>query len=295
MQDKEPEEFRENTSIFQIWLLFRKNTVALFSFYLLTLLILTALFSSWIAPYAHNMQFVGQELMPPSWVEKGQIAFFFGTDDLGRDVLSRLIMGTSYTIGSSLLVVLAVALIGGTLGIVAGMLKGLKARFVGHIFDAFLSLPILLIAIVISTLMEPSLLNAMFATLLAILPYFIHAIYLAIQQELKKDYVLMLKLEGISNWELLKSTILPNITVIYVQEIARAFVVAILDISALSFISLGAQRPTPEWGAMIRDSLELLYLAPWTVLLPGFAIIFTILLSIIFSNGLTKAINQYYE
>ena len=295
MQDKEPEEFRENTSIFQIWLLFRKNTVALFSFYLLTLLILTALFSCWIAPYAHNMQFVGQELMPPSWVEKGQIAFFFGTDDLGRDVLSRLIMGTSYTIGSSLLVVLAVALIGGTLGIVAGMLKGLKARFVGHIFDAFLSLPILLIAIVISTLMEPSLLNAMFATLLAILPYFIHAIYRAIQQELKKDYVLMLKLEGISNWELLKSTILPNITVIYVQEIARAFVVAILDISALSFISLGAQRPTPEWGAMIRDSLELLYLAPWTVLLPGFAIIFTILLSIIFSNGLTKAINQYYE
>ena len=223
MQDKEPEEFRENTSIFQIWLLFRKNTVALFSFYLLTLLILTALFSGWISPYAHNMQFVG------------------------------------------------------------------------HIFDAFLSLPILLIAIVISTLMEPSLLNAMFATLLAILPYFIHAIYRAIQQELKKDYVLMLKLEGISNWELLKSTILPNITVIYVQEIARAFVVAILDISALSFISLGAQRPTPEWGAMIRDSLELLYLAPWTVLLPGFAIIFTILLSIIFSNGLTKAINQYYE
>ena len=295
MQDKEPEEFRENTSIFQIWLLFRKNTIALFSFYLLTLLILTALFSSWIAPYAHNMQFVGQELMPPSWVEKGQIAFFFGTDDLGRDVLSRLIMGTSYTIGSSLLVVLAVALIGGTLGIVAGMLKGLKARFVGHIFDAFLSLPILLIAIVISTLMEPSLLNAMFATLLAILPYFIHAIYRAIQQELKKDYVLMLKLEGISNWELLKSTILPNITVIYVQEIARAFVVAILDISALSFISLGAQRPTPEWGAMIRDSLELLYLAPWTVLLPGFAIIFTILLSIIFSNGLTKAINPDYE
>lgn len=295
MQDKEPEEFRENTSIFQIWLLFRKNTIALFSFYLLTLLILTALFSGRIAPYAHNMQFVGQELMPPSWVEKGQIAFFFGTDDLGRDVLSRLIMGTSYTIGSSLIVVLAVALIGGTLGLVAGMLKGLKARFVGHIFDAFLSLPILLIAIVISTLMEPSLLNAMFATLLAILPYFIHAIYRAIQQELKKDYVLMLKLEGISNWELLKSTILPNITVIYVQEIARAFVVAILDISALSFISLGAQRPTPEWGAMIRDSLELLYLAPWTVLLPGFAIIFTILLSIIFSNGLTKAINQYYE
>lgn len=295
MQDKEPDEFRESTSLFQIWLLFRKNTVALFSFYLLTALIFTALFSSWIAPYADNTQFVGQELMPPSWVEKGRIAFFFGTDDLGRDVLSRLIMGARYTVGASLLVVIAVALIGGALGIIAGLLKGMKARFIGHIFDAFLSLPILLIAIIISTLMEPSLWNAMVATLLAILPYFIHAIYRAIQQELQKDYVVMLKLEGISNRELLKSTILPNIMVIYIQEIARAFVVAVLDISALSFISLGAQRPTPEWGAMIKDSLELLYLAPWTVLLPGFAIIFTILLSIIFSNGLTKAINQYYE
>lgn len=295
MQDKEADEFRESTSLFQIWLQFRKNTVALFSFYLLMLLIFTALFSSWIAPYSDSTQFIGQELMPPSWVEKGKIAFFFGTDDLGRDVLSRLIMGTRYTLGSSLLVVFAVAIIGGALGIIAGLLKGMKARFVGHIFDAFLSLPILLIAIIISALMEPSLMNAMFATLLAILPYFIHAIYRAIQQELQKDYVIMLKLEGISNWALLKNTILPNITVIYIQEIARAFVVAVLDISALSFISLGAQRPTPEWGAMIKDSLELLYLAPWTVLLPGFAIIFTILLSIIFSNGLTKAINQYYE
>ena len=90
--------------------------------------------------------------------------------------------------------------------------------------------------------------NAMFATLLAILPYFVHAIYQAIQQELKKDYVLLLRLDGISNWELLKTTILPNISAIYTQEIARAFVVVILDITALSFISLGAQRPMPEWG-----------------------------------------------
>ena len=256
MQDREPDEFRESTSFFQIWLLFRQNRVALFCFYLFCLLILTALFPKLIMPYSESMEFVGEELMPPSWVEKGRIAFFFGTDDLGRDVLSRLIMGTQYTLGSSLLVVIAVAIIGGALGILAGMSEGIKSRFLGHFFDAFLSIPILLIAIIISTLMEPSLINAMFATLLAILPYFVHAIYQAIQQELKKDYVLLLKLDGISNWELLKTTILPNISVVYTQEISRAFVVAILDITALSFISLGAQRPMPEWGAMIKDSLE---------------------------------------
>ena len=199
MQDREPDEFRESTSFFQIWLLFRQNRVALFCFYLFCLLILTALFPKLIMPYSESMEFVGEELMPPSWVEKGRIAFFFGTDDLGRDVLSRLIMGTQYTLGSSLLVVIAVAIIGGALGILAGMSEGIKSRFLGHFFDAFLSIPILLIAIIISTLMEPSLINAMFATLLAILPYFVHAIYQAIQQELKKDYVLLLKLDGISN------------------------------------------------------------------------------------------------
>ena len=294
MQDREPDEFRESTSFFQIWLLFRQNRVALFSFYLFVILILVALFPKLIMPYSESMEFVGEELMPPSWVAEGKIAFFFGTDDLGRDLLSRLIMGTRYTLGSSLVVVLLAALIGGSLGILAGMTGGIKSRILGHIFDAFLSIPILLIAIIISTLMEPSLINAMFATLLAILPYFIHAIAQAVQQELSKDYVLTLKLDGISKWELIKSTILPNITVPYIQEIARALTVAILDISALSFISLGAQRPLPEWGAMIKDSLELLYLAPWTVLLPGIAIIVTILLCIIFTNGLCKAINQYY-
>ena len=139
MQDREPDEFRESTSFLQIWLLFRQNRVALFSFYLFCLLILTALFPKLIMPYSANMEFVGEELMPPSWVEKGRIAFFFGTDDLGRDVLSRLIMGTQYTLGSSLLVVIAVATMGGALGILAGMSEGIKSRFLGHFFDAFLS------------------------------------------------------------------------------------------------------------------------------------------------------------
>ncbi|OOF70238.1 ABC transporter permease subunit [Rodentibacter caecimuris] len=295
MLDREPEEFRKTTSLRQIWQLFGQNRIALFSFYLFSLFILTALFAPLIAPYSGDMQFIGKELMPPSWVESGEIAYFLGTDDLGRDILSRLLIGARYTLGASLLVALCAAIIGGALGIWAGISSGLKARFLGHTFDTFMSIPILLLAIIISTLMEPSLLNAMFATLLALLPYFVHSIYRAIQQELQKDYVLMLRLDGVSNRILLKDTILPNITVTYIREISWAFIVAMLDISALSFISLGAQQPMPEWGAMIKGSLELIYLAPWAVWLPGVAIIIVILVSIIFINGLCKAINQYYE
>ncbi|MGY4677567.1 ABC transporter permease subunit [Pasteurella sp. P03HT] len=295
MQDKEPDEFRENAALKNIWLLFRQDRIALFSFYLFIIFILTALFSQWIAPYSSDMQFVGRELMPPSWIDEGQISFFFGTDDLGRDVFSRIIIGTTYTLGASLIVVLVTLIIGGIIGIWAGISHSIKSKILSHLIDTFLSIPSLLIAIIIATLMKPSLLSAIIATTLALLPYFIHEIYQATQQELKKEYVLMLKLDGIANSALLKEIILPNISVRYIQEIARAFAVAILDISALSFISLGAQRPTPEWGAMIKDSLELIYLAPWAVILPGVAIIMTILVVFIFSQGLCKAIDKYYE
>ncbi|MDY4280395.1 MAG: ABC transporter permease subunit [[Pasteurella] mairii] len=295
MQDREPEDFRQTTTLRDIWQLFSQDKIALTSFYLFLLLILTALFSRFIAPYHSDQQFIGLELLPPSWVQGGQIAYFFGTDDIGRDVFSRLIIGTSYTFGASLIVVLFTAILGGILGIWAGMSQGIKSRVLNHIFDSFLTIPILLIAIIIATLMQASLFNAMLAITLALLPYFIHEIYKSIQVELKKEYVLMLRLEGASNWLLLKETILPNISVQYIREISRAFTIAILDISALGFISLGAQRPTPEWGAMIKDSIELIYLAPWAVILPGVAIITSVLISLIFTNGLCKAMEKYYQ
>ncbi|WP_439256694.1 ABC transporter permease subunit [Lonepinella sp. BR2271] len=295
MLDKEPNEFRESDTFSQIWLLFRKNRIALFSFYATLALLLIAILAPVLAPYSSDMQFVGEELTPPSWNSAGKVIYFFGTDDLGRDMFSRLLNGITYTFGSSVIVVILVAIIGGFLGIVAGMSKGLKSRMLGHFLDAFLSIPILLISIVIATLMEPSLPNAMLAILLALLPHFIHEIYQAVHQELRKEYVLVLKLEGVSNSMLLKETILPNISVRYIREIIRSFSVTLMEISALSFISLGAQRPTPEWGAMIRDSLELLYLAPWTVILPGIAIILSLLVVVIFGNGLCKTIDKYYE
>lgn len=295
MQDREADEFRHNTALQDIWRRFRKDRLALFCLYAFLALILTALFSPFLSPYNSNVQFVGKELLPPSWAAEGSVTYFFGTDDIGRDLFSRLLQGTTYTFGSAVIVIFFTAVIGGILGIIAGMSQGIKARILGHFLDAFLVIPILLLAIIIATLMEPSLINAMLAIGLALLPHFIHQIYHAVQIELKKEYVLMLRLDGASNLTLLKETVLPNISVPYIREISRAFTIALLDISALSFISLGAQRPTPEWGAMIRDSLELIYLAPWTVILPGLAIIGSILVVVILGNGLCKAIEKYAE
>lgn len=295
MPNKSPITFRHRETFSAIWKIFQQDKIALASFCLFLLFIFTALFSSFISPYSSEAQFIGFELTPPSWANSGTVAYFFGTDDIGRDVLSRLIMGARYTLGSAIIVVIFTAILGGILGIWAGMSQGIKSKILGHFLDAFLSIPILLIAIIIATLMQPSLINAMLAITLASLPHFIHEIYQEVQKELKKEYILMLKLEGATNWQLLKEGILPNIWIKYIQEITRIFTISVLDISALSFISLGAQSPTPEWGVMIRDSLELIYLAPWAVILPGLAIMVVILVGLLLGNGVCKAIEKYYE
>lgn len=295
MKNSEINNFRTTSTLRDIWAIFRKDKAALVSLYLFILLCLVAIFASLLAPYSNNTQFIGNELSPPAWIKEGQVAYFLGTDDIGRDLFSRIILGVRYTFGSALIIVLATVIVGGVLGIIIGVNKGIKARLLGYLLDIFLSIPILLVAIIIAALMEASLTNAMLAIFFALLPHFIHRIYRAIQAELQKDYVVLLRLEGIPNTILLKETILPNIATSLIQQIAKVFNFALMDISALSFISLGAPQTIPEWGAMIRESLNLLYIAPWVVILPGIAIMLSIFIVLSLANGITRAINKHYN
>ncbi|MGV6988803.1 ABC transporter permease subunit [Testudinibacter sp. P80/BLE/0925] len=295
MLDKEPDEFRFTSPLQEIWQLFQRNKPALFCGYLLLGFILVTVLSPLVAPYQDNMQFVGQELLPPSWNNQGKIAFFFGTDELGRDLFSRLIHGLRYTFGGAMLVALLTLLIGSLLGVIAGTGQGIKSDILGHFLDAFLSIPILLLAIIIATLMQPSLLNAMLAIFLASLPYFIHQVYLALQTEMHKEYVLMLRLDGASKSYLINKVMLPNLLPMFIRLTGRIFTLAILDISALSFIALGAQPPQPEWGALIREYIDLIYLAPWLPILPGLLLMSVILIVLLFSDGLAKAIERYFR
>ncbi|AWX13112.1 peptide ABC transporter permease [Mergibacter septicus] len=294
MLDKDIEDFRLVSPQQKIWQHFRQDKLAVISLILFLALCFIALFSPLLSPYGNNMQFVGNELIPPAWTKTGRVAFFLGTDDIGRDLFSRIILGTRYTFGSALAIVVPTLLIGCSLGCIIGINQGRKSRILGNFFDLFLSIPILLIAIIIAALMESSLQSAMLAILLALLPHFVHQVYSAVKVELQKDYVVLLQLEGISKWALLKETILPNIMSTIIRETTRAFTLALMDISALSFISLGASKTMPEWGMMIHDSLDLLYIAPWAVILPGVAIILSIIIITLFSNSLLRAITKAY-
>ncbi|AUX93570.1 putrescine export ABC transporter permease SapC [Mixta gaviniae] len=273
-----------------IWRLFYHDTSAMVGFYGFIALLLLCLFGGWLAPYGLDQQFLGYQLLPPSWSRYGDVSFFLGTDDLGRDVLSRLLSGATPTVGSALLVTLAAALCAVVLGVLAGITHGLRSAVMNHILDTLLSIPSLLLAIVVVAFMGPRLEHALLAVWLALLPRLVRAIYTAVHDELEKDYIVAARLDGATNGNILWHAILPNILPLLVSEFTRALSMAILDIAALGFLDLGAQLPSPEWGAMLGDALELIYVAPWTVMLPGAAIMLSVLIINLLGDGIRRAI-----
>lgn len=295
LNNQDPEHFRERAYFPQLLNRLRQDRFALIGLSAFSALIMLVLLGYLLAPYAADQQFVGLELLPPSWSDNGQINHFFGTDNLGRDVFSRILYGFYYTVGSAMLITLLVGLIGGVIGILAGTKKGSSVYILSHLFDTFLFIPVLLIAIIIATLMTPNLINAMLAIFLALLPHFIHKIYQTVQKELKREYVVTLVLDGARKRDLIRWVILPNLTVVAIKELSQIFIIAVLDISALSFIALGAKSPTPEWGAMIRDSMDLIFIAPWTVVLPGLAIVFSILIITICGNSIVRVLHNSHQ
>lgn len=273
-----------------VWHHIHRDILAMIGLYGMLFLIVLCLFGEALAPYQLDQQFLGYQLLPPSWSRHGDVSFFLGTDDLGRDVLSRLLNGAAPTVGSAILVTLAAALVGTLMGVLAGVSRGLRSAFLNHILDILLAIPSLLLAIVVVAFVGPRLEHAMFAVWLALLPRIVHTIYLAVHDELEKEYVIAARLDGASTSYILWNGMLPNIAPVLVSEFTRALSMAIMDIAALGFLGLGAQLPSTEWGTMLGDSLELVYVAPWCVMLPGAAVMISVLLVNLLGEGVYRAI-----
>ncbi|GAB2929803.1 putrescine export ABC transporter permease SapC [Hafnia psychrotolerans] len=279
----------------QMWSIFYRDTLSMIGFYGVLSLLFLCIFGHLLAPYALDQQFLGSQLLPPSWSSNGNVAFFLGTDDLGRDLLSRILTGAAPTIGGAIVVTLLAAFIGLIIGVLAGITRGLRSAILNHILDTLLSIPSLLLAIIVVAFLGPKLEHAMLAVWLALLPRIARTIYSAVHDELEKEYVIAVRLDGASTWQILRYAVLPNIVAVLVTEFTRALSMAVLDIAALGFLDLGAQLPSPEWGAMLGDSLELVYVAPWSVMLPGAAILVSVLLINLLGDGMRRAINAGVE
>ncbi|MCT4703962.1 peptide ABC transporter permease SapC [Enterobacteriaceae bacterium H20N1] len=273
------------------WRKFYGDTSAMVGLYGCGALVLLCIFGGLFAPYGLDQQFLGYQLLPPSWSRYGEVSFFLGTDDLGRDVLSRLLSGAAPTVGGAFVVTLGATVCGVVLGVIAGATHGLRSAVLNHILDTLLSIPSLLLAIIVVAFAGPHLTHAMFAVWLALLPRMVRSVYSAVHDELEKDYVVAARLDGASTPNILWFAVMPNTASTLVTEVTRALSMAILDIAALGFLDLGAQLPSPEWGAMLGDALELIYVAPWTVMLPGAAIMISVLLVNLLGDGLRRSIN----
>ena len=279
----------------QLWQNFNQSPVVVIGFSCFIFITLLAIFAPLITPYNPVENHLDQLLLPPAWSELGNVSFLLGTDNLGRDMLSRLFNGATLTFGLSFVVVIISLCIGVIIGSLSALTSGFKSSFLNHFLDAVLSIPSLLIAIVIVAILGPGLSNTMWAIVMVLIPQFIHVTRNAVKEEFAKDYVLASKLDGASSLRILHYSILPNIVDKIIAQATLAQSAAILDIAALGFLGLGAPIPLPEWGAMLAAGIDYFYIAPWTVYLPGLAILFSVVATNLVGEGIRHAIKLRKE
>lgn len=275
-----------------VWRTFRARFLSMAALYFLLIMMLLVLASPLLAPFHTSAQFADAISLPPSWVDSGNMKYLFGTDDLGRDMLSRLLIGGLYSLGLPILMVAASSLIGMSIGAVAGVDRTIKYQSLTRLFDTLLSIPSFLMALVIIAILGTGFTNVALAITLSLIPQFIFVTRNAVYEEWHKDYVTASRLNGCSTFYLLYRVILPNITPALVMQLTVSLSVAIMDIAALSFLGLGIQAPTPEWGSMLARSLEEVYLSPWSMVLPGVTLFVTILAINIVGDSLRRALKD---
>lgn len=270
---------------------FSANRGAVIGLTVMVILVVVAIFAPWIAPYPPAQQFRDAFLVPPAWQEGGRAAFLLGTDAVGRDMLSRLIHGTRYSLYVGSLVI-CIAMTGGVIiGMIAGYVGGWVDTLIMRVMDVILAFPSLLLALVLVAILGPGLTNAMIAIAIVLQPHFARLARAAVMSEKGKEYVTAVRVGGAGPLRLMFLTILPNCLSPLVVQATLSFSTAILDAAALGFLGMGAQPPTPEWGTMLAEAREFILRAWWVVTFPGLAILITVLSINLIGDGLRDTLD----
>lgn len=275
----------------RIILQFKKNYFACFGLIITLVLIFCAIFAPFIAPFDGISQNLANRLIPPFYNEGGSLTHILGTDEFGRDVLSRLIYGASVSIKIGFISVGISLIFGLILGMLAGFYGGIIDNIIMRIIDIMLTLPSILLAIVVVAILGPSLNNAMIAIGIVGIPTYARIIRALVMAEKNKEYVIASKLNGSSDIRLMLKVILGNCLSPIIVQATMGFASAILEAAGLSFLGLGAQPPMAEWGSMLTNSLEYINTAYWLILYPGLAIFLTVLGINLVGDALSDALN----
>ncbi|MBY7649911.1 MAG: dipeptide ABC transporter permease DppC [Candidatus Liberibacter europaeus] len=275
----------------EFWYCFSYNKASIFGMVYIIIMVFVALFADLIAYHSPIEQFRQFLLIPPIWQEGGNWQFVLGTDDLGRDILSRLIYATRISLFVGSLVVLISLIIGVSIGLFSGYVGGLVDVFIMRIVDIMLAIPALLQALVLVVIFGFSIFSMSFILSFTALPGYIRLTRARVLLEIKREYVVASQVVGSSALRQMFINILPNCFDSLIVQASLGFSGAILNMAALGFLGMGVQPPTPEWGNMLSDVLQFTQTAWWLVTFPGLAILLTVLSLNLIGDGLRDALD----
>jgi peptide/nickel transport system permease protein len=269
----------------RLWRRLRRHRLAIVGLGFLVLLVFCALAADVVSPYRPLEQAMTQRLRPPS------AAHLLGTDDFGRDILTRILFGSRI----SLQVGFVAVGIAGSIGIVLGLLSGYFGGWVDNVLmrcmDVLLAFPAILLAVTIMALLGPSTTNVMIAIGIAYIPIFARVVRGTVLTVKPNEYVEAARAAGASELRMLVQHIVPGTTGPIIVQVSLALAYAILAEAALSFLGLGTQPPTPTWGSMLSFGRDFVREAPWFTFFPGFAIFLTVLSLNLVGDGLSDALD----
>lgn len=242
--------------------------------------ILVALAAPLIAPYDYKTVNENIRLSAPSEEH------WLGTDDLGRDIFSRIVYGARISLWVGFVAVSGSIVVGSLLGLIAGFYGGWRDVIISRIFDILLAFPSILLAIAIVAMLGPSLENALIAIAIINIPTFGRLMRSRVLSIKEEDYILAAQAMGMKNGRILFHHILPNSWTPIMVQGTLGFATAVIEAAALGFLGLGAQPPDPEWGKMLADARPYIQTAPWTMIFPGLAIMATVLGFNLLGDGL---------
>ncbi len=275
----------------EFWGYFSQSRGALVGLVVIVTICFVAIFADVIAPHDPIHQYRDALLAEPFSAHPDHGVFVLGTDDLGRDILSRLIHGARLSMSVGVIVVTLALVTGIFLGLIAGFFPGVLGILIMRAMDIMLALPAILLAIVIVAILGPSLTNAIMAVAVVALPHYVRLTRAAVMNERSKDYVIASRVGGAGLLRLMVITVLPNCMPPLIVQATLGFSTAVLDAAALGFLGLGAQPPTPEWGTMLSNALQFVQRAWWVVTFPGLAILVTVLAFNLLGDGLRDALD----
>jgi peptide/nickel transport system permease protein len=244
-----------------------------------------AFLAPWISPFDPNA---------PDWMAIRQapdFAHWFGTDDLGRDVLSRVIFGTRASLMAGIVSVAVAVLVGVPFGLIAGYFGGLADIAISRLADALLACPFLVLAIALAAFLGPSLENAMIAIGISAMPIFVRVARAQTLIVCTEDYIAAARSQGIGHVAMLTGQVLPNVLAPIVVQATLTMAIAVLAEASLAFLGLGQLPPAPSWGSMLDVARQFLGEAPWMALWPGLAIITVVIGFNLLGDGLNDALN----